>query len=243
MQYGDIIQLGPHRLMCGDSASEKDIAKLMDGATADMCFTDPPYGVSYTGKTKKKLTIKNDKVTKPELSSLVKDWFNGVACACREGAYVIATVPPGPLHLVFARDWLKRQWLRQIMVWNKDSMVLGHSEYHYKHEPILFGWIPGGDRLKSKDRRKTTVWNFKRPKASREHPTMKPVGMWMYGIKNHTEEGNIVFDPFTGSGTCLIACERSDRVCYGMEIDPHYCDVIIKRYKKEMRKPKSKGFI
>jgi DNA modification methylase len=118
------------------------------------------------------------------------------------------------------------------MVWVKDSMVLGHSEYHYKHEPILFGWKTGGKRLKNTDRSKTTVWEFARPKASIEHPTMKPVEMWIYAIKNHTSKNNIIIDPFLGSGTTIIAAEKTKRICYGVEIDPHYCDVIIGRWEK-----------
>lgn len=143
----------------------------------------------------------------------------------------MATVPPGPLHLIFAGDWIEREWLRQIMVWNKDCMVMGHSEYHYKHEPILFGWKPG-DRLKSKDRTKTTVWDFDRPKRSKEHPTMKPVAMWEYGVQNHTKKEDLIYEPFCGRGTTIIACEKTNRKCYGMELDPKYCDVIISRWEE-----------
>jgi DNA modification methylase len=108
-------------------------------------------------------------------------------------------------------------------------MVMGHSEYHYKHEPILFGWKPG-ERLKNSDRTKTTVWDFKRPKASREHPTMKPIEMWCYAMGNHTKNGDLLYEPFCGSGTTIIAAEQLGRKCYGMEISPNYCDVIVKRW-------------
>ena len=130
----------------------------------------------------------------------------------------------------FEQDWVDRGWLRQLMVWNKDSMVLGYSEYHYKHESILFGWKPNGDRLKCPDRTRTTVWDFARPKASREHPTMKPVEMWQYAITNHTETDGLLYEPCGGSGTTLIACTKTNRKCYMMELDPHYCDVIVKRW-------------
>ena len=226
---GEVYQLGRHRLMCGDSTSEDDVARLMDGQKADMMFTDPPYGVAYVGKTKDALTIQNDNLTEGETSELILAAFGEAAKVLRPGAYVLATVPAGPLHLLFASDWKIRGWLRQIMVWVKDSMVLGHSEYHYKHEPILFGWVPG-ERYKSPDRKKTTVWEFKRPKASRLHPTMKPVEMWEYGIGNHTAERDSVYEPFLGSGSTLMACEKLNRTCYGMEIDEHYCDVIRKRW-------------
>lgn len=115
------------------------------------------------------------------------------------------------------------------MVWNKDSMVLGHSEYHYKHEPILFGWKPG-ERLKNQDRTKTTVWDFPRPKASREHPTMKPIAMWVYAITNHSKRGGLLYEPFSGSGTTIIACEQTGRRCNAMELSPQYVDVAVRRW-------------
>ena len=228
---GDLYQLGEHRLLCGDSTNIKDVEKLMAGDLADMMFTDPPYGVDYEGKTKEKLKIKNDKMSETDLADLIISVFSAVDVVLRPGAYVLATVPAGPLHLIFAQDWKARGWLRQILVWNKDSMVLGHSEYHYKHEPILFGWKEG-ERLKNPDRTKTTVWDFDRPKASREHPTMKPVEMWEYGINNHSKKNDVVFEPFGGSGTALIACEKTSRKCRIMELDPVYCDVIVKRWEE-----------
>jgi len=156
IKKGDLIELGNHRLLCGDSADKKHVAYLMNGQKADMVFTDPPYGVSYVGKTKDALKIESDNLSREELCLINKKWFDNVDLACRDGAYLLATVPAVPLHLIFAQDWFNRGWLRQIMVWNKDSMVLGHSEYHYKHEPILFGWKPG-DRIKNNDRKKTTT--------------------------------------------------------------------------------------
>lgn len=194
-----------------------------------MLLTDPPYGVAYAGKTKDALTIENDDIPEGDFATQVKTWFDGAVSVCKPGAYWFATVPAGPLHLVFAQDWRTRGVLRQIMVWVKDAMVLGHSEYHYQHEPILFGWLPG-DRLKNADRTRTTVWSFDRPKVSREHPTMKPVGLWAAAIKNHTGGKDWVYDPFLGSGTTMIACEQLGRKCYGMEIDPKYVDVAVKRW-------------
>jgi site-specific DNA-methyltransferase (adenine-specific) len=230
VKKGDIWQLGRHRVMCGDSAVITDVERLMDGRKADMVFTDPPYGVAYKGKTKDALEIENDDVSEDDLSLLVTEWFNGVDIAARDGCYLMATVPPGPLHLIFALDWKSRGWLRQIMVWNKSAMVMGHSEYHYKHEPILFGWKPGGGRHKNTDRTKTTVWEFDKPSANRIHPTMKPVAMWEYGIINHTNGKDLFYEPFLGSGTTLIACEKTGRTCYGMELSEKYCDVILKRW-------------
>jgi site-specific DNA-methyltransferase (adenine-specific) len=227
---GDLFSLGGHRLICGHSTAPAVVERLMGGEKADMVFTDPPYGVSYVGKTKDALTIDNDAHDSEGLADFIAEVFDTVSLVARPGAYVLATVPPGPQFAVFCNDFNRREWWRQTLVWNKDSMVLGHSEYHYKHEAILFGWIPGGDRLKNSDRTKTTVWDFDRPKASREHPTMKPVEMWNYGIENHTKGGDKVLDPFGGSGTTILACEQMGRSGRLVELDPIYCDVIVKRW-------------
>ncbi len=152
---GDLYELGAHRLLCGDSTRVEDVERLFDGKKADMLLTDPPYGVAYVGKTKDALTIENDGNDEVALQSLVTAVFDIAESFCRSGAYWYATVPAGPLHLIFASDWKGRGILRQIMVWAKDSMVLGHSEYHYQHEPILFGWKEG-PRHKNSDRTRTT---------------------------------------------------------------------------------------
>jgi DNA modification methylase len=227
---GDVWLLGKHRVMCGDSTNKEDVGQLCGTQKADMVLTDPPYGVSYVGKTADALTIENDALDDAALSTLVKSSFDMAQTICRLGAYWFATVPPGPLHLIFADDWKRRGILRQIMVWAKDSMVLGYSEYHYQHEPILFGWVPGGERHKNKDRTRTTLWECPRPKSSREHPTMKPVALWARAISDGSRGQETVYDPFLGSGTTLIACEQLGRICYGMEIDPVYVDVIVKRW-------------
>jgi DNA modification methylase len=230
VEPGQLWELGEHRLLCGDSRQKKSTEMLMGGGgLADMVITDPPYGVAYVGKTKDALKVENDDVDEKTLAEMCKDWFDRADEVSRPGAYWVATVPAGPLHGVFFFDWKQRGILRQVMVWNKDSMVLGHSEYHYKHEPILFGWKPS-DRLKNADRTKTTVWDFPRPKASREHPTMKPVEMWAYAIGNHTKSGDTVYEPFSGSGTTIIACEQLGRKCRAIEISPAYVAVAIQRW-------------
>ena len=242
---GDLWILGEHRLLCGDSTDAAQVGKLMGGGQADMVLSDPPYGVSYVGKTKDALKVENDELDEEDLTALVVAAFDNAEASCRAGAYWYATVSPGPLHILFADDWKRRGILRQIMVWAKDSMVLGHSEYHYQHEPILFGWIPG-DRHKNSDRTRTTLWQYDRPKANREHPTMKPVALWAQAVTDGSRQGEIVYDPFLGSGTTLIAAEQLGRKCYGMEISPAYCDVIVKRWetltgkKAERSKPKAK---
>lgn len=229
VEPGQLWELGEHRLLCGDSSEIDDARRVIGGGLADMVITDPPYGVAYVGKTKDALKVENDDVDEETLAKMCKQWFDAADEVSRAGAYWVATVPPGPLHGVFFNDWKARGYLRQVMVWNKDSMVMGHSEYHYKHEPILFGWKPG-ERLKSSDRTKTTVWDFARPKASREHPTMKPVEMWAYAINNHTEKGNAVYEPFSGSGTTIIACEQLGRKARAIEISPNYVAVALQRW-------------
>jgi DNA modification methylase len=128
--------------------------------------------------------------------------------------------------------WVELEIIRQQLVWVKDSMVLGHSDYHYKHEPILYGWKPGEAHYFTKDRTKVTTLEFDRPKASLEHPTMKPVSLWAELIQNSSRPGDVVLDTFLGSGTTLIACEELNRICFGFEIEPQYCEVIVQRYKK-----------
>ncbi|MBX9677934.1 MAG: hypothetical protein K2X38_04155, partial [Gemmataceae bacterium] len=230
-QPGDLWLLGEHRLLCGDSTKAEDVARLMGGAVADMRLSDPPYGVSYVGKTADALTVENDALPEPELAKLVCSAFDLAQSHCRPGSYWYATVPAGPLHLVFADDWKQRGLLRQIMVWAKDTVVLGHSEYHYAHEPILFGWLPG-ERHKNADRTRTTLWKYDRPKANREHPTMKPVALWSQAVEDGSRAGELVYDPFLGSGTTLIACEQLGRRCCGMELSPTYCDVVVSRWEQ-----------
>ena len=226
---GNLWLLGDHRLLCGDSTKAEDVARLLAGRKIDLVLTDPPYGVSYVGKTKDALKVENDELGEGDLSELVKLAFDNAQTNSRPGAYWYATVPAGPLHLLFALDWKRRGILRQIMVWAKDSMVLGHSEYHYQHEPILYGWVPG-ERHKNSDRTRTTLWSYARPKASREHPTMKPLPLWEQAVRDGSREGEVVYDPFLGSGTTLIVAEQTNRACCGCEISPSYCDVIVKRW-------------
>jgi len=230
IQIGDLFELGDHRLLCGDSTKLDDVERLMEGEKADMLLTDPPYGVNYVGGTKNKLTIENDDFDKDGVAALIGSAFDRAEAHCRLGAYWYATVPPGPLHLIFASDWERRGILRQIMVWAKNSMVIGHSEYHYRHEHILFGWIKGGTRHKNSDRTRTTLWEYDRPSKSDEHPTMKPVALWCQAVRDGSINGETVYDPFIGSGTTIIAAEQLDRKGYGIEIDPSYCQVIIDRW-------------
>ena len=225
---GDLWLLGRHRLLCGDSTKAEDVERLMAGIQADMMFTDPPYGVSYVGKTKKALTIQND--GEADLPKLLDGSFSCAMLATREGACWYVAAPPGPLHWEFARRLMDLGVYRQTLVWVKDSMVLGHSDYHYKHEPIFYGWKPGASHREPPDRTQVSVWEIARPKRSEEHPTMKPVELVAKAVGNSSLRGESVYEPFCGSGTTLIAAEQLGRKCYGMEISPQYCDVIVRRW-------------
>lgn len=229
---GDVWILGNHRLMCGDCTNPDDIARLMVTDIARLMVTDPPYGVAYVGKTKDALVIQNDSLSEEQTHLLWKNSLDAFWPFMEKGGSIYATVPAGPLHIGFANELKIREALRQIMVWDKKSLVLGHSDYHYRHEPILYGWKPGASHYFINDRTKTTVFEFQKPNASRLHPTMKPVELWVEFILNSSKENDIVGDMFGGSGTTIISCEKTDRRARVIEIDPIYCDVIVKRWQE-----------
>lgn len=227
---GDIWQLGEHRLMCGDSTKKADIEKLMDGEKADLLITDPPYNVAYEGKTKDKLTIQNDSLDDANFREFLKDAFFAADSVMKPGAvfYIWHADSEGYNFRGACRDV---EWkVRQCLIWNKNAQVMGRQDYHWKHEPCLYGWKEGASHLWASDRKQTTVLDFNRPNRNGEHPTMKPVALFDYQIKNNTKGSDIVLDSFGGSGTTLIACEQNKRIARIMELDPHYCDVIIQRW-------------
>lgn len=228
---GDLWLLGPHRLLCGDATRPECVDRLLEDRPFDMLLSDPPYGVSYVGKTADALTLANDDLEEPALASLVRSAFDLAQRHGRPGAYWYASVPAGPLHLVFAEDWKRRGILRQILVWAKDTLVLGHSEYHYQHEPILFGWLPG-PRHTNPDRTRTTLWQYDRPRANRLHPTMKPIALWVQATLDGSQPGERIYDPFLGSGTTLLAAQQTGRIGLGLEIEPRYCDAIVARWEQ-----------
>jgi len=229
-----------HRIVCGDSTKAATTGKLLKGESIDMLLTDPPYGVAYVGKTKDALKVSNDALDETALAELIAAAFDIAEGNCRAGAYWYATVPPGPPVVPFVNDWHGRGVLRQILVWAKDAMVLGHSEYHYKHEFILFGW-KAGKRHKNGDRTRTSLWQCDRPKASREHPTIKPVELWARAMTDGSRPGELVFDPFIGSGTTMIAAENLGRVCYGVELEAKYTAVVLERMKDLGLAPRLQG--
>lgn len=228
-QPGDIWRLGRHRLMCGDSTVITDVEKLMGGRHADMLITDPPYNVAYTGKTKDALTIKNDSMEDERFRQFLTDAFSCADTVMKPGAvfYIWHADLEGYNFRGACRDvgWK----VRECLIWSKDAFVMGRQDYHWKHEPCLYGWKEG-THLWASDRKQTTVLYFERPKKNDIHPTMKPVKLFDYQIQNNTKGGDIVLDLFGGSGTTIVACEQNGRVAYGMELDPKYCDVIVKRW-------------
>lgn len=233
-QPGEIYQLGKHRLMCGDSTDFGAVSDLMDGKEADMIFTDPPYNVAYEGKTKEALTIQNDSMSNDDFYKFLYD-VHANMCAVTKAGGAIYVCHADSEGMNFRKALLDSGFLlKQCIIWVKQSMVMGRQDYQWQHEPILYGWKDGASHYFVDDRTQTTVWNIDRPSRNEEHPTMKPIELCEKAIKNSSKVDNIVLDLFSGSGSgsTLIACEQTGRICYGMELDPRYCDVIRKRYAK-----------
>jgi DNA modification methylase len=227
---GDIYQLGRHRLMCGDSTSIDAVEKLMDGQLADIFITDPPYNVAYEGKTKEALTIKNDSMGDDQFRQFLRDAFTAADMVMKPGSvfYIWHADSEGYNFRGACKDsgWT----IRQCLIWQKDTMVMGRQDYHWKHEPCLYGWKDGAAHLWATDRKQTTLIQCKRPKRNDIHPTMKPVELMEYQMLNNTKGQDIVLDLFGGSGSTMIAAEKQGRISRLMELDPKYCDVIVKRW-------------
>lgn len=230
---GDIYQLGRHRLMCGDSTSSDDVFKLVGGNTSpavDLLITDPPYNVDYTGKTKDALKISNDSMDADTFHDFLYNAFINAFSTMKGGAsfYVwYASKEAVNFSTALADAGLS---IKQELIWNKNSLAIGRQDYQWKHEPCLYGWKETDSHHWYGDMKQTTVIDFDRPTKSELHPTMKPVGLFDYQIKNSTKKGDNVLDLFGGSGTTIMACEQNGRNAYVMEYDPHYIDVIIERW-------------
>jgi site-specific DNA-methyltransferase (adenine-specific) len=235
---GDIWKLGVHRLMCGDSTCTTDVEKLMDGQKADLLFTDPPYGVSYEKKTKEVLKsksytkIQNDDLTLDQFQDFLYDVFtNAFSCLKDTASYYVFSCQGGDQEMMMMM--MMRQAgipCRHQIIWVKDAPVfsMGRLDYDYKHEPILYGWVKKHD-FQRKGEQDKSVWEYKRT-ANKLHPTMKPVELIANALLNSTKNEENVLDLFGGSGSTLIACEQLNRKCFVMELDEHYCDVIIQRW-------------
>ena len=229
---GDLWILGEHRLICGDSTRIDVVERLMGGEKADLLITDPPYNVDYTGKTKDALKIQNDKMENDTFRQFLRDAFSTANAVMREGAvfYIWHADSEG---YNFRGACVDTDWkVRECLIWNKNTMVLGRQDYQWKHEPCLYGWKEGAGHTWNSDRCQTTVLDFDKPARSEMHPTMKPVALFSYQIENSSSKGERVLDLFGGSGTTLIACEELRRKAYLCELDPHYCDVIIERWER-----------
>ena len=208
-----------------------DVALLMGEIKADLYITDPPYNVAYVGKTQDAMTIQNDSMADNEFQHFLTSAFNAADKVMKEGAvfYIWHADSEGYNFRKACRDV---DWqLRETLIWNKNSLVLGRQDYQWKHEPCLYGWKKGSHSWYG-DRKQTTVIDMDRPTASRLHPTMKPVKLFAYLLSNSSKREDVVLDSFGGSGTSIIACEQLGRKCYMMELDPRYIDVIIARWEK-----------
>ena len=231
-KLGDIYQLGKHRLMCGDSTSITAMETLCDGQLVDMWLTDPPYNVAYEGKTKDALTIQNDSMSDDLFREFLRDSYVTADTVMKQGAvfYIWHADSEGYNFRGAAHD---AGWkVRQCLIWKKSTMVMGRQDYHWKHEPCLYGWKEGAGHLWATDRKQTTILEFDKPSRNGEHPTMKPVALFEYQMLNNTKGGDIVLDSFGGSGTTLMAAEKNGRYARLMELDPKYCDVIVRRWEE-----------
>jgi site-specific DNA-methyltransferase (adenine-specific) len=231
-KLGDIYQLGNHRLMCGDSTSIDHLEKLTDGSLVDMWLTDPPYNVAYEGATKEKLTIQNDNMGNDDFRQFLRDAYVAADAVMKAGAvfYIWHADSEGYNFRGAATD---AGWhIRQCLIWKKSSLVMGRQDYHWQHEPCLYGWKEGASHLWASDRKQTTILEFNKPHRNGEHPTMKPVELFEYQMLNNTKGSDLVLDSFGGSGTTIIACEKHGRHARVMELDPKYCDVIVKRWEE-----------
>ena len=230
-KQGDVWMLGQHRLVCGDSTKADTFNVLMDGKLANLVITDPPYNVNYEGSAGK---IKNDNMGNEAFYTFLLSAFQNTEVAMAKDAsiYVFHADTEG---LNFRKAFSDAGfYLSGTCIWKKQSLVLGRSPYQWQHEPVLFGWKKSGKHNWYADRKQTTIWEFEKPKKNADHPTMKPVALVAYPILNSSLSNCIVLDPFGGSGSTLIACEQTDRICYTIELDEKYCDVIVKRYVEQV---------
>ncbi len=237
-KLGDIWQLGRHRLMCGDSTDASQVAKLLGGTNIQLYLTDPPYNVAYgyngapTEKHRKDgLVVLNDKMENDKFEEFLTNVLNAANANMEKGASFYIFHSDGYSY------WFRKALLntvdlelRENLIWVKNSMTLGRQDYQWRHEPCLYGWKKGASHNWFSDRKQTTVMEFDRPTKSAEHPTMKPIPLFAYLIQNSSQEGWNVYDSFGGSGTTIMACEQLNRNGFSMELDPHYCDVIINRW-------------
>lgn len=235
VEKGDVWTVGRHRLMCGDATSADDVSKLMDGRKANLVLTDPPYGVSF--QSSDGLSIQNDSIKGEEFYQFLLSAMQNMASVLENGsaAYVFHADTEG---LNFRKAFVDAGFhLAGCCIWVKNSLVLGHSDYQWQHEPVLYGFLQNGKHPWYSDRKQTTIWNFDKPKRNKNHPTSKPLDLLAYPISNSTQTNAIVIDTFGGSGSTLMACEQSNRICCTMELDEKYASVILRRYVEDGGNP------
>lgn len=230
VERGDVWVVGRHRLMCGDATSPEDVATLMDGKKANLIITDPPYNVAF--ESSDGLSIKNDKMENDKFYEFLLAAFKNMAEHLEKGgsAYVFHADTEG---LNFRKAFIDAGFhLSGCCIWVKNSLVLGRSDYQWQHEPVLYGFLQNGKHYWSKNagRSQTTIWNFDKPKKNKNHPTSKPLDLLAYPIGNSSQENAIIIDTFGGSGSTLMTCEQTNRICHTMELDEKYASVILRRY-------------
>ena len=228
VERGDVWVVGRHRLVCGDATNIDDVKKLMDGKRANLVLTDPPYGVDF--KSSSGLTIKNDALKGDNFVNFLFAAFKNMVDYCEPGASAYcfhADTEGTKFRVAFEEAGFH---LAGCCIWVKDSLVLGRSDYQWQHEPILYGFLKNGKHNWYSDRKQTTIWNFKKPKRNENHPTSKPLDLLSYPLQNSSQENAIVIDTFGGSGSTLMACELTNRICFTMELDEKYASVILRRY-------------
>ena len=235
VQRGDIWTVGRHRLMCGDATSAEDIEKLMDGKKANIIVSDPPYGVSF--ESSDGLSIQNDSLKGEEFYQFLLKSFKNMADHLTPGgaAYIFHADTEG---LNFRKAFIDAGFhLAGCCIWVKNSLVLGRSDYQWQHEPVLYGFLQNGNHPWYSDRKQTTIWNFDKPQRNKNHPTSKPLDLLGYPIRNSSQANAIVIDTFGGSGSTLMACEQTNRICYMCELDEKYASVILRRYVEDGGNP------
>ncbi len=228
VERGDIWTVGRHRLMCGDATSAEDVSALMDGKKANLIVTDPPYNVAF--KSGSGLSIQNDSMGNGEFYTFLYNSFQNMAEHLEKGgaAYVFHADTEG---LNFRKAFVDAGFhLAGVCIWVKNSLVLGRSDYQWQHEPVLYGFLKNGKHPWYSDRKQTTIWNYDKPKRNKNHPTSKPLDLLGYPICNSSQENAIVLDTFGGSGSTLMACEQTNRICFMCELDEKYASVILRRY-------------
>lgn len=235
VERGDIWTVGRHRMMCGDATSEEDVSKLMGERKANLILTDPPYGVSF--QSSDGLTIQNDSIKGEEFYQFLLSSMQNMVARLEKGgaAYVFHADTEGlNFHRAFTDAGLH---LAGCCIWVKNSLVLGRSDYQWQHEPVLYGFMQNGKHSWYSDRKQTTIWNFDKPKRNQNHPTSKPLDLLAYPISNSTQENAIIIDTFGGSGSTLMTCEKTNRICCTMELDEKYASVILRRFVEDGGSP------